>query len=66
MVAAETGLSFSEALSVISAVERIGSLDAIGGEDGLMVAINNSLFDIGTALDEVVDALKTIADRMQV
>jgi hypothetical protein len=66
MVAVETSLSFADALAVVATVERIGSLDAIGGEDGLMVAINNSLFDIGATLDEAVDALKTIADRVQV
>ena len=62
-VAAETGLSFSEALNVISAVEQIGSLDAIGGEDGLLGYISNSLHDISATLDEVVDTLKVIASR---
>ena len=66
MVAVETNLPFADALSVIAAVERIGSLDAIGGEDGLLGYIGNSLHDISSSLDDAVDALKTIADRVQV
>ena len=63
MVAVETNLPFADALEVVATVERIGAMDAIGGEDGLLGYIGNSLHDISATLDEVVDTLKVIASR---
>ena len=58
------GLSYQDALATIVGVEQIGALDAlIGEDDGPLVMIDCHLHDVRMALEEMIVALKAIANR---